>query len=56
LKNKKRILVPHATYKGVQIIEGGIGFVVFLGTERHEFLTLPETTGFIDGWYKTKEN
>ncbi len=55
MKNKKK-LIPHATYKGVQIIEGGIGFVIFLGTERQEFLTLPETTKFIDDWYALKQN
>lgn len=57
MADKKRVIVvAKGTYRGVIIMENGEEFIIYLGTYRYEFNTLPETTQFIDDWHKLKEN
>jgi hypothetical protein len=37
-------------------MENGEKFIIYIGAERKEFGTLPETTNFIDTWYALKKN
>lgn len=55
--SKKRVLVVcRCTYRGVQILESEGRFIIYLGVYRHEFDTLPKTTGFVDEWIDLKKN
>lgn len=57
MANKKRILVVcHGTYRGVQILESEGKYIIYLGTERHEFYELTKVTNFINDWYTLKQN
>ena len=54
---KKRVLVVcRGTYRGVQILESEGKFIIYIGTERYEFLKLPDATSFVDEWINLKKN
>lgn len=56
MEEKRIVIMAKATYRGVIIMESGEKFICFLGTDRHEFDTLKEITGFIDTWHALKKN
>lgn len=56
MSSKRIIVICRGTYRGVQILESGGNFILYLGVYRYEFDTLPKTTQFIDDWHRLKEN
>lgn len=55
--NQKRIIArSRGTYRGIVILEVSSGFLIYIGVKMFGFLTLAETTAFIDAYYLTKRN
>lgn len=56
MSGKRIIVTSKGLYRGFLIMENGEKFIIYIGTERHEFDYLPETTKFIDDWIALKTN
>lgn len=56
MTEKRVIAKSKAEYRGFLIMEVGKDFfVLFIGTERHNFFDLTEATAFVDAYHARKE-
>ena len=56
MSGKRIIVTPSGSYRGFLIMDNGTKYIIYIGTERKEFDTLEEATGFIDEWHTLKKN